>query len=642
MVKSAMIAVGVAVSFYGQLAQAGATGRTDQVTWYESLARFRTMDLSADRAWMTCEDAAAVRAHGETLRSDMLRAIGPLPERCPLEARVTKTEKRAEYSIESVVFASRPGFYLTGLFYRPLGEGPFPAVAITCGHSENGKACNKYQRWALSYAKAGIAAFVYDPIDQGERIFSPNPNCSGHNQIGARATLLGSSFSGMRIYDAMRVFDYLESRPDVDRSRLGLSGQSGGGTMTALTMVLEPRIKAATPSCYVSTLRDVCSTIGPQDAEQCIWNQLAFGLNHLGYVCARTPMPVMILTTTKDFFPLAGAKSTASLASRVFAVAGAPEAFRRFESVGPHGVSESATRASVAWMRKYLKGEQDAWNDSLLDELPKGDAGFDLKKADCGIPEKEVAVCPGASVTNLPGAKTVYDLFREKTASFAAARASLPPRGAARAALVRRIAGIRTFDEMADAKVTTNRTEVTIARPDAPTLEGYFTDASQRAAGRRPVLLVFFAGWWGGAKEQARQLAEKGVPSLNAEIRNMGRFYGCKFPWYSSTAVLDGVAMLEHMMGRNFVSLCAEDVAFFARELSRRYGGGPVDVIAKGPAAVSVAHAAAAYPELFAEVTTIAPPASWCARMADASADIPFAQVVRGALRHYDWTDLVK
>ncbi len=623
-----------------RLAPAAETVRADQVTWYEALARFQTMDISADRAWLNCEDADAVRAHGKALREGMLRAIGPLPARGPLQARVTGTERRAAYSIESVVFASRPNFYLTGLFYRPLGRGPFPAVAVTCGHSENGKACNKYQRWALSYAKAGIAAFVYDPIDQGERIFSPRANCQGHNQIGARATLLGSSFSAMRIYDAMRVFDYLASRPDVDAERLGLSGQSGGGTMTSLVMALEPRVKAATPSCYLSTLRGVCASIGPQDAEQCIWNQLAFGLNHLGFICARAPMPVLMLTKTQDFFPLSGAKATASAASRVFAAVGAPGAFRRFESDGPHGVSESATRAAVAWMRTHLKGEADAWRDALIAELPKGDRDFRLEEADCGIPEKDVSVCPGASVTNMPGARTVYDLLRDDAAAFSPARAALPPHGAARADLVRRVAGIRSFDELVDVQVSTNRDGVTIARTDAPTLEGSFTEPAVRDASRRPVLLVFHAGWWGGAKDAARRLAAEGRPSLDAEIRNMGRYFGCRFPYYSKTAVMDGVAMLEHMMGRNFVSLCAEDVALFARELSRRHGG-PVDVVAKGPAAIAVAHAVAAYPALFADVSMIDPPASWCARMADASADVPFAEVVRGALRHYDWTDLV-
>ena len=86
----------------------------------------------------------------------------------------------------------------------------------------------------------------------------------------------------------MRAIDYVLSRPEVDASRLGYMGQSGGGTMTALMEAADDRIKAAAPSCFLTSLRNLCAYMGPQDGEQNIYGQLAFGLNHAGYVLLGT------------------------------------------------------------------------------------------------------------------------------------------------------------------------------------------------------------------------------------------------------------------------------------------------------------------------------------------------------------------
>ena len=254
-------------------------------------------DRAADAAWLALETPAQLRAHQRTLHAGMTAAVGGFPERTPLNAQVLRQHQKDGYTIEEIVFESHPGIPVTALLFLPDAakfKAPYPGVIVTCGHSGNGKAYAGYQRTSLLLAKAGMAALIYDPFDQGERIQKKGiSNCGGHNTIGVNATLLGWSMARFRIWDGMRAIDYLQSRPEVDPARIGVCGQSGGGTMTSLIMAIEPRIRCAAPSCYLSTLRDVYGEIGPQDAEQNLFGQLSFGLNHLGYALVQAPTPVL-------------------------------------------------------------------------------------------------------------------------------------------------------------------------------------------------------------------------------------------------------------------------------------------------------------------------------------------------------------
>ena len=223
-----------------------------------------------------------------------------------------------------------------------------------------------------------MAALIYDPFDQGERIQQKGfSNCHGHNTIGVNAALLGWSTARFRIWDGMRAIDYLQSRNEVDPERIGVCGQSGGGTMTSLIMAIEPRIRCAAPSCYLSTLRDVYGEIGPQDAEQNLFGQLSFGLNHLGYALLQAPTPVLMNFKTADFFPFQGALQTAAHAKAVAARFGWADRFNHVYGVGPHGWSEGNRRATVDWMRQWLRGEKGVW-DASGDSYRALDIGFDL------------------------------------------------------------------------------------------------------------------------------------------------------------------------------------------------------------------------------------------------------------------------
>ena len=140
-----------------------------------------------------------------------------------------------------------------------------------------------------------MVALVVDPIDQGERgqylgkggwpeLWGTGALAGGHRQHAP-----GPQYGRFEIWDDMRAIDYLQSRPEVDPQRIGCTGNSGGGTQTSYMMALDDRIRAAAPSCYLCGFPALLSTIGPQDAEQNIFGQLAFGMDHADYIMMRAP-----------------------------------------------------------------------------------------------------------------------------------------------------------------------------------------------------------------------------------------------------------------------------------------------------------------------------------------------------------------
>ena len=130
-------------------------------------------DRAADAAWLALETPAQLRAHQRALHDGMTAAVGGFPDRAPLNAQVLRTHQKDGYTIEEIVFESHPGIPVTALLFLPDAakfKAPYPGVIVTCGHSANGKAYAGYQRTSLLLAKAGMAALIYDPFDQGERI----------------------------------------------------------------------------------------------------------------------------------------------------------------------------------------------------------------------------------------------------------------------------------------------------------------------------------------------------------------------------------------------------------------------------------------------------------------------------------------
>jgi len=101
--------------------------------------------------------------HVAFIRKSMAAWTGPLPKRTPLRARVTGRINRDKYTLEKVLFESRPNFLVSANLYLPRGySDPRPAVLNLIGHSAAGKATDKVQRRAIAQARKGFVALVID------------------------------------------------------------------------------------------------------------------------------------------------------------------------------------------------------------------------------------------------------------------------------------------------------------------------------------------------------------------------------------------------------------------------------------------------------------------------------------------------
>src|SRR5262245_16744971 len=311
---------------------------------------------------------ADVQKRQQELKARFLEALGGVPEKTPLKARVVGKVQRDGYRIEKVIYESRPDHQVTASLYLPEGKGPFPAVLMPIGHSAAGKADGSMQRAAILLAKNGIAAMPYDPIGQGERRQllddqgKPGiPSMTNeHTMIGVGALLTGRNTASYRIWDGIRSLDYLASRPEIDPKRLGCTGWSGGGTLTSYLIALDERTVAAAPSCYVTSLERLFATIGPQDAEQNITGQVAFGMEHADYLTMRAPRPTLICAAKRDFFDRQGTQTTFEEAKRVYGLMGHGERVDLFESDTTHGLPRSQREATLRWMRRWLLHTDDA------------------------------------------------------------------------------------------------------------------------------------------------------------------------------------------------------------------------------------------------------------------------------------------
>lgn len=365
----------------------------------------------------TPEDIARRQAALKTAFRD---AIGELPaEKTPLSPRVVGRDRRDGYSVERVIYESRPGHHVTANLYLPDGPMPSPGVLVPCGHSENGKAADAYQRMSILLAKNGMAALCYDPIGQGERVQwldgSGKPAVRGstteHTLLGIGALVVGRSAAGYRLWDGIRSLDYLASRPEVDPSRLGCTGNSGGGTETAYLMSLDDRIVAAAPSCYITSLERLFATIGPQDAEQNLTGQVALGIEHADFVTMRAPKATLLSVGTRDFFDIQGSWDTFREVKRIYCTLRMGERVDLFESDEPHGFTRPRRESCMRWMRRWLLGKDDA---PIETDFPIA-ADKDLQCTETG------------QVLTTLRDKSAFDLNAERAAEWDRGRVALSP-----------------------------------------------------------------------------------------------------------------------------------------------------------------------------------------------------------------------
>ena len=237
----------------------------------------------------------------QEVKDTLNRIIGPFPERTPLNAKVVGTVKKEGFRIEKIVFESMPNFFVTACLFIPDNlQGKTPAILNLIGHTDIAFRAPSYQQLVLNLVKKGFIVLAVDPLGQGERLqyydAAVNRSVVGgptteHSYFGKQCFLTGSSAARYFTWDAIRAIDYLVSRPEVDPSRIGVTGISGGGTQTSYVAALDERVAAAAPTCYICGFHRLFESIGPQDAEQNFNGGVASGIDHADFLEVRAQNP---------------------------------------------------------------------------------------------------------------------------------------------------------------------------------------------------------------------------------------------------------------------------------------------------------------------------------------------------------------
>lgn len=554
-----------------------------------------------------------VRRRQEALRAKFIEAIGGFPAKTPLNGRVVGTLERGDYRVEKVIYESRPNHHVTAALYLPRGTGPFPGVIMPMGHSSNGKAADYAQRGSILLAKNGIACLCYDPIGQGERMqllgAGGKPVIQGtteHTQVGIGALLVGRSTASYRIWDGIRSLDYLASRPEIDPKRLGCTGCSGGGTLTSYLMALDDRILAAAPSCYVTTLERLFATIGPQDGEQNIPGQVAFGMEHPDYLTMRAPRPTLLATATQDFFDIKGSWDAFRESKLIYGLLGHGERVELVEYDTKHGYPRPQRESIVRFMRRRLLGIDDA--------IVEPDFPIE-KDADLQCTET------GQVLSSLKGV-SAFDLNVEREKELAAKRTAL--RREELLEEVRRLIALPATSP--DTLTRVRAAQETVVRKDKEvTMLQFEVEPGVRipALWLKPGLAhpVLYADGDGKAKALQGSKEESDVIALDP--RGMGETAGSEFK----------DAFLSMHLARPLLGQRVHDILSIAEA---KWAGGIHGVGSAAPAAL---HAAALDPRLRA-VTLEGGLVSWSSVVRTPLSKDQLGNVVPGALKVYDLPDL--
>jgi len=589
-----------------------------------------------------------IAVYQRSLREQFIDALGGFPERTPLNGRVVGKLRGDGFHVENVIYESRPGFYVTANLYLPDAEPPFPGVLLPCGHTANGKA--GYQRPAILLAKSGLAVLCFDPIGQGERkqivrtekdgeANAPFRSTGEHTICGVAPILLGKNVATTMIWDSMRSLDYLASRKEVDASRLGCTGNSGGGMMTSYMMALDERIFAAAPGCFITTSRQKNESPGPGDAEQNIYGQYSYGLDHPDLLILHAPRPALICSATRDFVPIAGTWQAFRQAKRVYTRLGDSERIDLIETDAKHGYSKQLREGAARFMRRWLLDKDDVVVES---DFPV-------------FSDAELQCTPDGQVLLMDGARSIFDLHRQEAERLRALRTGSWKKLSddERRAAVRQTIQLPPLDKIPAPKVenrgnlTRNgyRIEKLVLTPEEGIVLPALRFIPDKAGGNRCLYLHSRGKQLDAADEgPIEELVRAGTEVLAVDLRGFGET--AMRPWRLGPAELLGENGTEkfvtYMLGESLVGQRARDILVSARYLAGSNGDGAqrIDLVGVEEAAIPALHAAAVEPELFGDVRLVRTIDSWQRLF-----DVPvtrrqFEGTVHGALRVYDLPNL--
>ena len=591
---------------------------------------------------------AEAEAYIEGVRIKLADSFGIMPERTPLNPQITGVLETDKLRIEKVIFFSRPGIPVTGLFYLPKSyrSGKLPGVLALCGHSGNAKAGETYQTVSQNLALKGYAVLMIDPIGQGERRqFVDVKNAKEvdgqpvieHNMLGKQLLLTGDFFGSWRLWDGIRALDYLLSRPEVDSARIGVTGTSGGGTMTSFICGLDQRPTMAAPSCFITTLRHNVENEIPADAEQVPPRLLANGCDIADFLIAGAPRPVIILAQDNDFFDPRGAVEAFNDVRKIYTLLGIGDKVELHIGEGDHGYKSNHREAAVAFFNKYAQIQSDAKESPDIKIQ-------DIAKTNC---------TPKGQVHYMPDQRGVFSCIRENATTLGEQRKTITAEKLP--SILRKYLGIKDIKEpeyrVLRCSVIAGEPLLVFNRIAVETEPGILAILKSRTGSlffRIPAAdkVCLYIPNLDTEQELAQSnLAVPGVSLYGLDVRGIGesrplgcdqkeqnffRPYGADY-FYASNAIL---------LNESYLGGKVTDVLSTVK-LLKKQGGKQIHLVGRGQGAI-VAALAAVLSEDIDRITLYNAPLSWDSMVREQVVKWPLSCMVPGILRDCDLPDIYR
>jgi dienelactone hydrolase len=317
----------------------------------------------ANRPMMGIRSAEEWVQRRPELRRQLAEMLGlwPEPERTPLDARVTGTVERPDFVVEKILFQSRPGLYVTGNLYRPkVVEAPLPAILYVCGHSKVEKdgvifGCKAhYQHHAAWYAANGYVCLVVDTLQLGEL---PGLHHGTHHLGMWWWQSRGYTPAGVEAWNGIRAIDYLVSRPEVDASKIGVTGRSGGGATSWWVGALDDRVSVVVPVAGITDLKNHVVDGKVEGHCDCMFPVNTFRWDFPLVAALIAPKALLVENTDHDpIFPEDGVRRVFEQLETVYRWQNASDRLALVIGQGGHVDTPEIRHPSFAFMDRWLRG----------------------------------------------------------------------------------------------------------------------------------------------------------------------------------------------------------------------------------------------------------------------------------------------
>ncbi|MBI3817932.1 MAG: prolyl oligopeptidase family serine peptidase [Planctomycetes bacterium] len=306
------------------------------------------------------KDAAEFEPERARRKAELLKCLGldPEPPKTPLNAKVVSTLRREGYTIENILFESRPDFPVTAHLYLPEGADnkKLPLIVNVNGHWAHKVHEPVEQARAIAQALHGYLALTVD---------SPGYSFEGDAKIERRGAgphddyrliVASENTTAIYVWDLIRALDVIESRGVADMSKIGITGVSGGGLATLYAFAADERYSCAVPVCYPSSMETTT-------ANGCLCNHVPGTLqigDRADVLAIRAPKPVFVIGASDDGeFPPAGTKLTGDKLKKIWRAFGAEKNVDAKIYKSGHDYNKEMREAAMGFFDLHLLGTGD-------------------------------------------------------------------------------------------------------------------------------------------------------------------------------------------------------------------------------------------------------------------------------------------